>query len=78
MASRCLVVGKMPADMSPLFDYLPIVEIDERRPAEQLLEILDHFDDYAELIERNHEEVVRRHTWARRWEVMKSIIASAK
>lgn len=64
MASKCLVVGKMPYDMQYLFDYIPVVEIDERDPGKQIVEILEHYEDYIPLIEKNYEQVVALHDWS--------------
>ena len=36
MASRCLILGKMPDDMKYLFDYNPILEIEEQNPIAQI------------------------------------------
>ena len=66
MASKCLILGKMPYDMSFLFNYCPIVEIDEDNPVKQILSILKNFDDYIPLIEKNYSEVRKFHTWSNR------------
>ena len=55
MASRCLIVGKVPHDMLYLFDYNPIIEIDEENPVAQIEAILANFDTYIPLIEKNYE-----------------------
>ena len=36
MASKCLILGKVPDEMKQLFDYEPIVEIDMNNPKQQL------------------------------------------
>jgi hypothetical protein len=68
MAAKCLIVGILPEEMKLLFDYNPIVEIDMRDPANQILSILKDFDEYVPLIERNYRTLVEQHTWSRRWE----------
>ena len=75
MASGCLVVGKMPGEMRELFGYEAVVDADMERPAEQLLEILASFDEYAPLIERNLSVVREHHSWARRWETIARCLA---
>src|SRR5690606_35892243 len=35
MASKSLILGKAPADMKELFDYNPVIEIDEAAPVKQ-------------------------------------------
>jgi len=71
MASKVLIVGIMPSDMQELFPYLPIVEIEMDRAAEQLLEVLDDYSRYVPLIERNYTEVWQNQHWKNRWVIMK-------
>jgi hypothetical protein len=68
MASGCLVVGIMPYDMRPLFDYEPMIDIDRTDPLGQLLHLLDSYEQYLPLIEKNLLSVRSSHTWANRWE----------
>lgn len=75
MASKCLVLGKAPAEMITLFGYNPVVEVDMNDPANQVIEILTNFENYTELIEKNYETVVGTHTWRNRWESVSTIIA---
>lgn len=78
MASKCLIVGFLPSDMEEAFGYIPIVEIDMERAAEQLIEILDDYDAYLPLIHKNYEEVKMKHQWVNRWEVIKSKMEEVK
>ena len=68
LASKCLVVGAAPPEMVELFGYNPVIQADLNDPAGQLLSILENYDDFAELIERNYRKVVAEHTWEQRWE----------
>lgn len=74
MASKVLIVGIMPSDMQELFPYLPIVELDMENAGEQIVEILNAYETYIPLIERNYTEVWNNHQWKNRWEVMKGIM----
>jgi hypothetical protein len=74
MASKCLVLGRTPGEMVELFGYDPVVEIDMRDPAGQILHILENFEDYIPLIERNFERVVNDHTWTGRWERIAAVL----
>jgi hypothetical protein len=76
MASKCLVVGHAPAEMIELFGYNPLIEIDKENSDRQLLELLDHFDEYVPLIEKNHALVASEHTWHKRWQEIARIILS--
>lgn len=74
MASKCLILGKRPLDMEFLFDYNPIIEIDMKRPVEQLVDILKNYNEYLPLIEKNYNEVKLKHTWNNRAMEIKNII----
>ncbi|WP_316796861.1 glycosyltransferase [Pedobacter agri] len=74
MASKCLIVGIMPDEMRELFDYLPIVEIDMNDAEAQIIEILQHYERYHPLIDRNYEVVKQQHVWKNRLADMINII----
>lgn len=78
MASKCLVVGIMPEEMKELFDYMPIVEIDIENPYNHIEYILEHYDTYYDLIEKNYQYVKNFHSWKNRWEFIKSEILNVK
>jgi glycosyltransferase involved in cell wall biosynthesis len=75
MASKCLVLGKAPEEMIQLFGYNPVVEIDMNNPAEQIIEILENYENYSELIEKNFKTVAENQTWANRWEQISTILS---
>lgn len=70
MASKCLIVGIRPREMKKLFDYNPLIEVDTRDPAGQILQILGDYEKYIPLIERNYRCVTVHHTWKKRWKKM--------
>ena len=74
MVSKCLVVGHAPAEMIGLFGYNPVVEMEMHRAGEQLLEILERYEEYVPLIERNFEAVLSSHTWQERWARMSRVL----
>ncbi len=74
MLSKCLIVGHAPTEMVQLFGYNPLIEIDYNNAAGQLLDLLDHLEDYQALIEKNYQVVRQHHTWASRWQQIKGII----
>lgn len=78
MASRCLIVGKIPNDMLHLFDYNPIIEIDEDNPLEQIKTILATFDSYIPLIEKNYDIVKKFHNWDNRVTQIENYILNFK
>lgn len=68
MASKCLVVGVMPYDMRELFNYDPMVEIDINNInlEIQIFKILENYENYIPLIEKNYHTVINHHTWETR------------
>lgn len=78
MASRCLILGKLPHDMLHLFDYNPIIEIDEENPLAQIEAILANFDTYIPLIEKNYEVVKKFHNWDNRVTQIENFILNSK
>lgn len=78
MASRCLILGKLPYDMQFLFDYNPIIEIDEENPIDQINSILENYSSYIPLIEKNYEIVVKHHNWNDRINQMENYISDIK
>ena len=63
MASRCVIVGRCPRELSDLFGYNPVIEADENDPAGQLEAILRDPSAHAELVERNHRRTLEVGTW---------------
>ncbi|WP_442589155.1 glycosyltransferase [Pedobacter sp. AW31-3R] len=78
MASKCLIVGFLPSDMEEIFGYVPIVQIDMSNAAKQILAVLDHYNDYLPLIERNYERVKSEHQWLNRWKIIKEVMEESR
>jgi hypothetical protein len=78
MASKCLILGKLPHDMLHLFDYNPIIEIDEENPVVQIESILANFDRYIPLIEKNYKVVKDFHNWDNRVTQIENFILNSK
>jgi hypothetical protein len=74
MASKCLVVGKMPEEMKELFDYLPVIDLNLNDPFMHLKNILENFNEYIPLIEKNYLSISQKHTWVNRWESIKNYL----
>ena len=75
MASKALVVGFMPEDMKDLFDYDPMITLDRNDPLGQITHILENYESYHPLIERNYNYIKEHHTWANRLAVIEGILA---
>jgi hypothetical protein len=74
IVSKCLVVGHAPAEMIELFGYNPVVEIDMDAPEEQIISLLEGYDEWIPLIEKNYAVVTASHTWDKRWERMAAVL----
>jgi hypothetical protein len=66
MASGCLILGHSPADLTALFGYNPVIEVDWDEPAGQLLSVLSNINSYQTLIERNGSRLREVGDWAQR------------
>lgn len=74
MASKCLILGKLPIDMLHLFDYNPIIEIDDENAEAQIYSILKNYETYLPLIEKNYEVVKHHHNWNERIKTIENTI----
>ena len=61
MLSRCLMVGRAPQELIRLIGYNPVIEVDWDNAREQLSYILDHIDNYQELVDKNFEYAKNTH-----------------
>ena len=61
MAAKCLIVGETPIEARQMFGYDPVVGVDWRDPAGQLLQIMEHPESFTDLIERNFAALSSHH-----------------
>lgn len=66
MLSRMVMVGHAPKELVNLIGYNPVIELDRDHVKEQILEILEHIDDYQELVDRNREMALSIGDWTMR------------
>jgi hypothetical protein len=76
IASRCILVGKCPAELAELFGYNPVAEVEQGREAEQLLEMVAAPDQYQWLVDKNYRRLLEVGTWDRRSGEMLEFIAN--
>ena len=62
-ASKCLPLGHAPQELIELFGYIPVIEADLKRPAEQLNDILQNINDYQDFVDRNYDRLLKVGTW---------------
>ncbi|HST31161.1 MAG TPA: hypothetical protein VLK27_10035 [Chthoniobacterales bacterium] len=61
MAAKCLIVGESPSESEQMFGHDPVVAVDWRDPAGQLLQIMNNPEPFTSLIERNFTALTRDH-----------------
>ena len=74
MASKALVLGHCPPLLKEVFGYDPIISVDHSNPCEQVIDLLNHYSNYQELIEKNYQTLTSHHTFWHRWLAMKEIL----
>lgn len=70
IASRCIVLGRCPAELEALFGFDPVIGVDEADPAGQVLAILREPGRYQAHVDRAYERLLEVGTYAARTESM--------
>ena len=64
MFSRMVMVGHAPQELVDFIDYNPVIELRDDISAEALIrDVLEHIDDYQELVDKNRETAERLGSW---------------
>lgn len=63
MLSRCVMIGHAPRELVDLLGYNPVIELDKRRPDEQLQSLLKDIDCYQPLVDRNYDAALKYGDW---------------
>ena len=64
MFSRMVMVGHAPQELVDFIGYNPVIELKEDISAEALIrDVLEHIDDYQELVDKNRETAERLGSW---------------
>lgn len=74
MLSRVVIIGKAPKELIDIIGYNPVIELDRENFAKQVSNILNHIDDYQELVDKNREIALTHGDWKKRMETMISKI----
>lgn len=75
MLSGCLIIGRAPMELIDLIGYNPVIEVDWDAPEEQLKSVLDHIEQYQELVDKNYKTALYYASWDNRIELLKNILA---
>ena len=70
MASKCILLGHCPSELSDLFGYNPVVEIEAGKEVAQIESILSNLDSFQNMVERNYQRLLEVGTWRSRASVV--------
>lgn len=65
MLSRMVIVGHAPQELIDLIGYNPVIEI-KKESQKQILNILNHIDDYQNLVNKNRKTALKYGDWNQR------------
>lgn len=63
MLSRCVIIGRAPQELIDLVGYNPVIPIKKDNFNDQILDILEHIEDYQELVDRNRKVALEMGDW---------------
>jgi hypothetical protein len=66
IASKCLVVGHGPQELTDLFGYNPVIEVEEGNEFEQIESLLNNIESFQGLVDRNYNRLLEVGTWTSR------------
>jgi hypothetical protein len=66
MASKSVLLGHSPGELTELFGYNPVIEAETGREVEQIETILSNLDSFQNLVERNYARLLEVGTWRSR------------
>lgn len=82
MLSRMVIVGHCPKELEELIGYNPVIEAPLNPPKGgkttngMILDILDHIEDYQELVDRNRDTALRLGDWRLRMKEIQKKLSS--
>ena len=65
MLSGTLIAGRAPKELINLCGYNPVITLGEH-PAQQIEDVLNHIEDYQELVDRNRKYAEENADWSKR------------
>ena len=66
MASKCLIVGHAPKELTDLFGYNPVIEVQWGSEFGQIEQLLNNLGSFEDLVERNYLRLLEVGTWTSR------------
>ena len=66
MLSRVIIIGKAPKELVDILGYNPVISLDRENFANQIKDILEHVEDYQDLVDKNREMALKLGDWKER------------
>ena len=66
MLSRVIIIGKAPKELVDILGYNPVISLDRENFANQVKDILEHVEDYQDLVDKNREMALKLGDWKER------------
>lgn len=66
MLSRMVMIGNAPKELTDLLGYNPVININRKNIELQVLDILEHIEDYQPLVDKNRDYAMRMASWVLR------------
>ena len=74
MLSGCLIIGRAPAELIELCGYNAVINVDWNNPREQIVEILNHIENYQDIVNKNYEFALSNADWKHRMPYIKECL----
>jgi hypothetical protein len=58
------MIGKAPQELIKEIGYNPVIDIDKESPKEQIIDILNHIDEYQCLVDQNRKTALKYGDWS--------------
>ena len=71
MLSRVIIIGKAPKELVDILGYNPVISLDRENFANQVKDILEHVEDYQDLVDKNREMALKLGDWKERAKAIK-------
>ena len=71
MLSRVIIIGKAPKELVDILGYNPVISLDRENFANQIKDILEHVEDYQDLVDKNREMALKLGDWKERAKAIK-------
>ena len=74
MLSGVVILGRAPQELIDIIGYDPVVHLDLNHANDQILDILEHIDEYQKLVDKNREMALKHGDWKQRIHQMMEVL----